>query len=94
MNVIPLIRKEKELKISKDEFIFRLKELTESDFHFLDSAKNNKTKEYARESGDTYFDLWKIQRSHISSSFIFTIIHCHILEIENISSLVYAKNYI
>ena len=94
MKLFPFCKNQIELKISKDEFIQNLKTLTASNLdNFDDSTYSKSPKEYARESFETYFILWRIPRFSYSSelNFIYTTIHCRFNETKE---FIYLKYYI
>lgn len=93
MILLPFYKNEIEIKLSKADFIQKLKSITAFGLdNYDDSTYSKKPKKYAREIFDSYFILWRVpEYSGLELDFINTTINCRIIEKEN---RLYLKYYI
>lgn len=83
MTIFPFIKGQIELKITRVEFLTRLKKMTEKEYPLIGLravSGGEKLNEYGRELYEDSFMLWKVSGSH---SYLFTTIHGRFVETEN-----------
>lgn len=91
MSIIPIKFGEIPLKSTRANFYNALEDLTENDYPLVPMiiAGTANLKDYAREMYDNTFMLFKIQKSGMMYSFLFTTIHCRLTERDSITTLKY-----